>query len=625
MTAMPVAQFQLMTRDVPAAPRTSERPMKAARLTRIAGCLLALFAFGCGGGSPAPEREPPTPPTPATAASDEGSSSDRPADRPVLAADTPKPPKGAEPLDAGAKFQGRTLAEWVNDLSARDEITRSQAADAVAKYGPNAKSAVPALSKILADPKDFAWFNAVDAVKALGPSAGEAVGTLSQLLRNRDPGVRLTVAYALGELGPAAEKGVPGLIALLDDKAVAEGGAKVRDVAVSALERVGKYDLRAVVEAERKEKLDDLEYSDILRSLGPDDTQCVSVLVDEVKRKGNLAIYELAGLKRIGKKAASATPTLRSLLEDKNISGDLRKSITETLAVIDPEGKAKAGPPAPPKASDAEDIGKALARGGFDEKADWGRHLTPFVRFGSKATSDQHLKGDRFDKIEVEKATAPHREELRTKRFRVSGLKFRPVVRSDIETRGLVAELQLPLRVRGEKPFFETPTAFSGVLAGLSPSDLDARKNYFLHKDGSVRSCTPAEAREIEKNDGILYHPEVGQTALILRFQGKLEVLKTLARDAKSYSIELELSELHFGRPIAWGYFQKGVYQEKDWDCQRVWIEYLTDKENPQPAYFPTAFFDKNPDKVPEITHGRLDSVRVLDGDGKTVGEYRIR
>ena len=598
--------------------------MKSVGRTRIACCLLALVTLGCGGGSPVPEREPITPPAPATAASGEGSPA-RPPDRPAPAPDSSMPPKAGKTLDAGAKFQGRTLAEWVKDLSAQDEVARSQAADAVAKYGSNAKSAVPALSKILADPKDFAWFNAVDAVKALGPSAGEAVGTLSQLLRNRDPGVRLTVAYALGELGPAAEKAVPGLIALLDDKAVAEGGGKVRDAVVSALEQVGKYDLRAVAEAERKEKLNDLEYSNIVKSLGPDDTQCVGVLVDEVKRKGSLAIYELGGLKQIGKNAASAAPTLRLLLEDKKISDTLRKSITETLAAIDPEGKAKAGPPAPPKASDVEDIGKALARGGFDEKTDWGRHLTPFVRFGSKAKSDQHLNGDRFDKIEVEKATAPHREELRAKRFRVSGLKFRPVVRSDIETRGLMAELQLPLRVRGEKPFFETPTAFSGVVAGLSPSDLDARKNYFLHKDGSVRACTPAEAREVEKNDGVLYHPEVGQTALILRFQGKLEVLKAIARDAKSYTVELELSELQFGRPIAWGYFQKGVYQEKDWDCQRVWIEYLTDKENPQPAYFPTAFFDKNPDKVPEITRGRLDSVRVLDGDGKTVGEYRTR
>ena len=47
---------------------------------------------------------------------------------------------------------------------------------------------------------------------------------------------------------------------------------------------------------------------------------------------------------------------------------------------------------------------KVLGRkAGFDEKAFWGRNLTAYVRFGSKQTADNYLRGDRFDKIEIDK------------------------------------------------------------------------------------------------------------------------------------------------------------------------------------------------------------------------------
>jgi len=73
---------------------------------------------------------------------------DRPASRVA-----PTDPKKPSYLDATAKHDGKTLSEWLAALESTDERKREAAMEAVAAYGPNAKGAVPALVKILTDPK----------------------------------------------------------------------------------------------------------------------------------------------------------------------------------------------------------------------------------------------------------------------------------------------------------------------------------------------------------------------------------------------------------------------------------------------------------------------------------------
>jgi hypothetical protein len=107
-------------------------------------------------------------------------------------------------------------------------------------------------------------------------------------------------------------------------------------------------------------------------------------------------------------------------------------------------------------------------------------------------------------------------------------------------------------------------------------------------------------------------------------FKDKLDALKELARDARDYSLEIVFSELSYQRPPAWGYFRRDAYFAADWDCQKLWEDYLLDPRNARPSYFPTALGKDDEAKIPEVVRARLDSLRVLDKDGKVVGGYKI-
>lgn len=133
----------------------------------------------------------------------------------------------------------------------------------------------------------------------------------------------------------------------------------------------------------------------------------------------------------------------------------------------------------------------------------------------------------------------------------------------------------------------------------------------------------PAEAKLLEKNNGVLYHPERGNIILLLVFKDKLDALKDLARDAKNYTVEITFSELSYQRPLAWSYFRRDAYFDADWDCQRLWEDYLREPKNAQPPHFPIALGKDDEDKIPELVRARLDSLRVLNKDGKAIGGYR--
>ena len=84
-------------------------------------------------------------------------------------------------------YEGRSLSSWVGDLNAAAPSTRNAAAYAISGMGPAAKSAVPALVKVLED---------LDA----------------------PPTVRYPVCVALREIGPDARDAVPALTKALDDR-----------------------------------------------------------------------------------------------------------------------------------------------------------------------------------------------------------------------------------------------------------------------------------------------------------------------------------------------------------------------------------------------------------------------
>jgi hypothetical protein len=151
-------------------------------------------------------------------------------------------------------------------------------------------------------------------------------------------------------------------------------------------------------------------------------------------------------------------------------------------------------PTAAPIATDSKtgplmDFRRVLADAGFDKRLDWSAHLKSYVRFGTKTLTDDYFKGDQFDRLEIKRNTGEHLSAVERKRFRVDKLRFRVANREDVETRGLVAELDLPMRVRGDKEFYKDLPSFTGVLSCMHPSEVELNQYAFLTVL-SVTSCT---------------------------------------------------------------------------------------------------------------------------------------
>lgn len=109
------------------------------------------------------------------------------------------------------------------------------AARALSRFGPEARSAVPALLKLMKEGEEsqVRW-NAVRTLGKIGPGAREAVPELIAALKDRDDHVREHAAEALGDIGPEAREGVPALIEILKDPI-----ARVRRDAARSLGQIG--------------------------------------------------------------------------------------------------------------------------------------------------------------------------------------------------------------------------------------------------------------------------------------------------------------------------------------------------------------------------------------------------
>jgi HEAT repeat protein len=122
----------------------------------------------------------------------------------------------------------------IEQLSARENAARREAAYQIDKLGPAAKPAIPALIKALSDPDKQVWSIAVGTLAKLGPEAAEAIPALMESLdsrKNRGPRDRdkrqilMRSAHALTRIGPAASP--PLLYGLnCDDGRARAGSAK---------------------------------------------------------------------------------------------------------------------------------------------------------------------------------------------------------------------------------------------------------------------------------------------------------------------------------------------------------------------------------------------------------------
>lgn len=83
------------------------------------------------------------------------------------------------------------------------------------KFGPEVKMAVPALVSALQDP--LVRETAFQALASIGPEAESAIPALSDKLRDQEPWVRSDAATVLASIGPDAKAAVPALISALRD------------------------------------------------------------------------------------------------------------------------------------------------------------------------------------------------------------------------------------------------------------------------------------------------------------------------------------------------------------------------------------------------------------------------
>jgi hypothetical protein len=298
-----------------------------------------------------------------------------------------------------------------------------------------------------------------------------------------------------------------------------------------------------------------------------------------------------------------------------------KTEVTPPPAVDDPPKVAPAAKTAP-RAAEPEEFRTALTAAGFDAKFFRPDEMHGFVRFGSKTAADRYFRGDKFDHIEVENQTSNHRLDLSKRTFKLTGLPFHAIVRDDIETIGLVGELELPMRIRGKG---DLDKDLSGNLRALHRSELDFRQFSFLTKQGKLLSCTATEAVAVRRNNGVLYHPERENTTLVLLFRGELDSLKTIARNEKDYSVEIVFSDLRSERPFTWGYFRVDAYRDERWDCERLRKAYDLGLDfGPQPGYFVTAEGGEAEKRIPKVVETRLESLRVVDKEGRTIGGWAI-
>jgi HEAT repeat protein len=130
----------------------------------------------------------------------------------------------------GAASDTEKLIQQVGD---DDLLVRIRALEALAKMGPRAKAAVPALIEALQD-EQMVRIRAIAALKNVGPEAKAAVPAIARLLQDKDATIRMQALETLQGMGAQAKAAVPALARLLQDE-----DATMRLQAVDALQAIG--------------------------------------------------------------------------------------------------------------------------------------------------------------------------------------------------------------------------------------------------------------------------------------------------------------------------------------------------------------------------------------------------
>ncbi len=124
--------------------------------------------------------------------------------RPILkkAMDDASPEVLDAVMDVMAGLGEKVVPRLIEALNVKE--ARMRAAAIIARIGPPAKAAVPALVDALGDESSETRNEVLFALGAIGPEAKGAVPAITKALRDPDMNVRYAACYALCEIGPAA-------------------------------------------------------------------------------------------------------------------------------------------------------------------------------------------------------------------------------------------------------------------------------------------------------------------------------------------------------------------------------------------------------------------------------------
>lgn len=212
-------------------------------------------------------------------------------------------------------------------------VAQEAACDVLARVGPPAIDALPALAGVLGTPDHPARERALDALRSISREVRESLKPVMELLESRQPAeLREWGAMKLVERGEVV---VPLLIEMLADStaymgpvylAARELGPKAAPLTALLVERL------------RTEEDDPEEILAALAAIGPSAVPAIVQASRSETRSVQLAAIGTLG--RLGPAAAAAVPELIALVRD-TATGNVPLFATEALGLIGPDAVAK--------------------------------------------------------------------------------------------------------------------------------------------------------------------------------------------------------------------------------------------------------------------------------------------
>jgi HEAT repeat protein len=233
------------------------------------------------------------------------------------------PPHAASALSAMERIGGldethvAPLMAVIEETASRSPLfDPSQMAERLlCEMGAKAKSAVPALGKLLSHKTPARRVTAARILQAIGPEARAATAALAKALHDEHLPLRLEAAIALGNIGPDAKLALPDLIQATKGK-----DADVRVTAISAIGKIGggREAIAALgVAMKDGEERTCAEAASALVRFGKDSVPVLEACLQSPSNKCRQ--HAVAALGQLGADANAALPTLeKTCLSDRD-------------------------------------------------------------------------------------------------------------------------------------------------------------------------------------------------------------------------------------------------------------------------------------------------------------------